>query len=132
VLENPFAKEPTFMLPVESPLDREVLDETAEFGLDDLQETIAMYLKQADEIMGGLRTAVQTGAANNVNELAHKLAGSSAVCGVAAMVQPLRALEQHGREGRLSGSDKLLAETTERLELCRRLLADYLAEKGCP
>ena len=34
-------------------------------------------------------------------------------------------------QGRLYGSDELLAETTERLELCRRLLADYLAEKGC-
>jgi len=46
------------------------------------------------------------------------------------MVQPLRALEQRGREGRLSGSDELLAQATERLELCRRLLAEYLAEKG--
>ena len=46
------------------------------------------------------------------------------------MVQPLRALEQRGREGRLAGSDELLAQTTERLELCRRLLAEYLAEKS--
>jgi HPt (histidine-containing phosphotransfer) domain-containing protein len=118
------------MSPVESPIDKELLDESAELGLDDLRELIDMYLDQADEIMGGLRTAVQAGAAAEVNDLAHKLAGSSAVVGAAAVVQPLRTLEHLARDGQLSGSDKLLAEANERLELCRRLLAEYLTDKG--
>ena len=62
--------------------------------------------------------------------MAHKLAGSSAVCGVSVMVTPLRALERRGREGQLAGADQLLAEVTQRLELSRRLLAEYLDEKG--
>ena len=118
------------MMPIDLTLDRELLDENAEFGLDDLNELIELYLAQADEIMGELRTAVQTGAAKDVDHLAHKLAGSSAVCGVAAMIEPLRSLEKLGHEGKLAGSDQLLAEATERLELCRRLLAEYLAEKS--
>jgi HPt (histidine-containing phosphotransfer) domain-containing protein len=119
------------MPPVEAPLDRALLDESAEFGLDDLRELIDLYLAQADEIMGELGTAVKTGGASDVDELAHKLAGSSAVCGVAAMVEPLRTLEKLGREDDLAGADQILAEATARLALCRRLLADYLAEKSC-
>jgi hypothetical protein len=46
------------------------------------------------------------------------------------MIEPLRALEKQGREGQLAGSDQLLTEATERLELCRRLLAEYMSEKG--
>ena len=117
------------MAPDESPLDLEILDENADIGLEGLRELIDMYLTQADEILANLQVAIRTGAAGDVDQLAHKLAGSSAVCGVAAMVKPLRALEQRGREGRLSDADQLLDQTTDQLEICRRLLAEYLAEK---
>ena len=116
-------------MPDESPLDLEILNENAEIGLEGLRELIDMYLTQADEILANLRVAIRTGAANDVEHLAHKLVGSSAVCGVNVMVPPLRSLEQRGREGRLSDADQLLAQMTERLELSRRLLAEYLAEK---
>jgi HPt (histidine-containing phosphotransfer) domain-containing protein len=122
-------KERVAMTPVETPLDRELLDESAEYGLDDLQELIELYFDQADEIMGQLQTAVQTGAAKDIDQLAHKLAGSSAVVGVKAVIQPLRTLEKQGHEGQLAGSEQLLADATERLELCRRLLAEYMTEK---
>ena len=117
------------MAPDESPLDLEILDENAEIGVEGLRELIDMYLAQADEILANLQVAIQTGAASDVENLAHKLAGSSAVCGVNVMVPPLQTLAQQGREGRLSDADQLLAQMTERLELSRRLLAEYLAEK---
>jgi HPt (histidine-containing phosphotransfer) domain-containing protein len=110
----------------ESLLDMELLGENAANGLEDLRELIDMYLAQADETMTSLRTAVQAGAAADINQLAHRLAGSSAVCGVTGMVGPLRTLEQRAREGRLSDPDSLLATLAERLESCRRLLAEYL------
>ena len=119
------------MSSVEAPLDRALLDETAELGLEDLHELIDLYLAQADEIMGEIKTAVRTGAAKEVDELAHKLAGSSAVCGVAAMVGPLRTLERLGRDDELAGADQVLAHAMEQLALSRRLLTEYLAEKGC-
>lgn len=117
------------MTTVESPLDVKMLDENADFGLDGLTELIEMYLNQADETMTGLQTAIKNGASQEVDQLAHRLAGSSAVCGITAMMQPLRTLEKQGREGRLDGADQVLAEATERLELCRRLLNEYLAGK---
>jgi HPt (histidine-containing phosphotransfer) domain-containing protein len=113
----------------ESPLDLEILDENAEIGMEGLRELIDMYLTQADETLADLQVAIRTGAAGDVNHLAHKLAGSSVVCGVNIMVPPLRAMEQRGRECRLSDADPLLVQLTERLELSRRLLAEYLAEK---
>jgi HPt (histidine-containing phosphotransfer) domain-containing protein len=120
------------MMPSDLMLDRELLDENAECGLDDLHELIELYMEQAIDIIGELRIAVHTGAAKDVDHLAHKLAGSSAVCGLTAMVEPLRALEKLGHEGQLAGSAQLLDQATERLELSRRLLAEYLAEKARP
>ena len=112
-------------------LDTELLDEMAVIKGEGLRGLIDMYLTKADELCKDLQAAIEAGAADEVRRLAHRFAGSSAVCGVTAMVQPLRALEQRGREGKLSDADQLLAQMTERLELSRRLLAEYLAEKGC-
>jgi HPt (histidine-containing phosphotransfer) domain-containing protein len=113
----------------ESLLDRELLDETAGTDVEGLHELIDMYLAQADDMLAHLRTAISSGAAADIDALAHKLAGSSAVCGVKAMVGPLRALEQRGREKRLAGADELLDRTVDQLETCRNLLSEYLAEK---
>lgn len=115
----------------EALLDIGFLDESAAIGVDGLRDLIDMYLTKADELLKDLRAAIEVGAAEDVRRLAHRLAGSSAVCGVTAMVQPLRALEQRGRQRQLSDADQLLAQTVQRLEVCRRLLAEYLAEKGC-
>ena len=100
----------------------------SETGPDGLGELMDLYLTQAKEIMADLRTAIAAGRAEDVKQLAHKLAGSSAVCGVKTIVPPLRALEQQGKEGRLSGADQLLAQANLRLELCEKALADYLQD----
>jgi HPt (histidine-containing phosphotransfer) domain-containing protein len=113
----------------ELPLDIELLDENAEIGMDGLRELLDMYLVQADELMNDLQTAIASGSAKDVDHLAHKLAGSSAVCGVKVMETPLRDLEKKGRSGNLEGADELLNQIADRLELSRRLLAEYLAGK---
>ena len=114
----------------ESLLDIELLDESYELDGDGLRELIDMYFVQADETIAGLRTAIRAGQSDNVNHLAHKLAGSSAVCGLTAMIGPLRTLQQRGREGQLSDAESFMATITERLESCRRLLNEYLANKS--
>jgi HPt (histidine-containing phosphotransfer) domain-containing protein len=117
------------MTSLESPLDIALLDENAEMGIDGLRELLDMYLVQADEILGGLRKAVADGSAKDVDQMAHKLAGSSAVCGVNVMVAPLRDLEKQGRAGDLNGADELVQRIDDQLDLSRRLLAEYLAGK---
>ena len=129
VPQGPVVEEPVVMSPEEL-LDREMLDECAAMGLEGLRELIEMYLAQADTMLGELRTAVAAARPTTIDQLAHKLAGSSAVCGVPAMTKSLRVLEQRGRDRQLSDADQLLARTTEQLELCRRLLNEYLAEKS--
>lgn len=116
------------MTPNESPLDREVLDENAELGMDGLRELVDMYLVQANQIMQDLHTSVHSGVNQDVNELAHKLAGSSVVCGVSVMVPPLRTLEKMARDGNLSGAEPVLADASAALETAERLLAEYMAE----
>ena len=115
----------------EALLDVELLDENAAIGVDGLRELIDLYLAKADELLNDMQAAIEVGAAEDVKRLAHRLVGSSVVCGVTAMVEPLRALEQRGRDGQLSDASLLLAQTVQQLEVCRRLLAEYLAEKGC-
>ena len=114
----------------EALLDLELLDENAAIGVDGLRDLIDLYLTKADELLKDLQAAVEAGAADEVKRLAHRLAGSSVVCGVTAMVQPLQVLEQRGRDGQLSDAGELLAQTIGRLKMCRRLLAEYLAGKG--
>ena len=112
-----------------SPLNIELLDETADLDPSGFSDLIAMYLAQADEISGRLRTAVRANDSEEVERLSHKLTGASAVCGVTAMVAPLRVLEQRGRDDRLTEADVLLDEVAEQLEICRELLKKYLKKK---
>lgn len=111
-------------------LDTALLDETFDTDEEGLRELLDMYWTQADQTVPELRKAVAAGDSKNVDYLAHKLAGSSGVCGIAAMVRPLRTLEKCGRAGDLSDAESLLASITETLETCRRLVEDYLAAKG--
>jgi len=115
---------------VQTMLNLDLLDENAESGMDDLRELIDMYFEQVDETVAGLRTAIDAGDAQTVNDLAHKLAGSSAVCGASGAIPALKELEQRSREGRLDGIEPLMNAAIERLDCCRRLLTEYLAEKG--
>jgi HPt (histidine-containing phosphotransfer) domain-containing protein len=113
-------------LPEGSVLDLALLDEAADFGIDDLRQLIDAFLAQADEIMILLRSAIDAGDAQTTEHLAHKLAGSSGVCGAVAVMQSLRALEQSTRKGCLSEADPLLQSVAEQLESSRRLLDEYL------
>lgn len=111
-------------------LDLELLNESADFGIDGLRELIDMYMEQADETVAGLQKAIQAGAPGAVMDLAHKLAGSSAVCGLTAMIGPLRTMEKQGRKGCLDGADEVLKKIVENLEISRGLINEYLAEKS--
>jgi HPt (histidine-containing phosphotransfer) domain-containing protein len=114
----------------EALLNLEILDETAELGMDSLHELLDMYFEQAEEIIGQIQEAIKADAAIQVEDLAHKLVGSSVVCGLTGMVTPLRALEQRGRENLLTDADQLVTEANKRLKVSRQLLGEYLAKKS--
>ena len=97
-----------------------------------MRELMDMYFGQADQIMLGLRQAIQTGAVAGVSQLAHKLAGSSLACGLSAIVPSLRRLEQGAKAGHLDGAEASMAEAVTSLELLRRAVQDHLRQFQSP
>ena len=97
-----------------------------------MRELMDMYFAQADQIMPGLRQAIQTGAVAEVNHLAHKLAGSSLACGLSAIVPSLRRMEQGANAGHLNGAEASLAEAITSLELLRHAVQDHLRQVQGP
>ena len=91
-----------------------------------MRELMDMYFGQADQIMPGLRQAIQAGSVAEVAHLAHKLAGSSLACGLSAIVPSLRRMELGAKAGHLNGAEAAMAEATTALELLRRAVQDYL------
>ena len=93
-----------------------------------MRELMDMYFGQADQIMLGLRKAMETGAVGEVDHLAHKLAGSSLACGLSVIVPPLRRMEMGARAGHLNGAEAAMAEAITSLELLREAVQDYLRQ----
>ena len=93
-----------------------------------MRELMDMYFGQADQIMLGLRQAIETGAVADVNHLAHKLAGSSLACGLSAIVPSLRRMEQGAKAGHLDGAAASMAEAAMSLELLRHAVQDHLRQ----
>ena len=97
-----------------------------------MRELMDMYFGQADQIMLGLRKAMETGAVGDVDHLAHKLAGSSLACGLSAIVPPLRRMEMGAKAGHLNGAETAMAEAITSLELLREAVQDYLRQMQSP
>ena len=112
----------------ESLLNTQLLDEMSEMGLDEFEKLITLFLAQAKEILADLKKAIESGAAKTVSNLAHKLAGTSAIFGVKQLRIPLLVLEQKGDAGRLSEADELYAKACLQMELGEKALAEYLLD----
>jgi CheY-like chemotaxis protein len=106
------------------PVDMERLEEISGGNPGRLHELVGLYLLQADELIGGARTATKAGAATEVARLVHKLAGSSSTCGMKAIVPPLQELERRAKQGQLCGADQLLDEAKQKLGSIRSLIVD--------
>jgi CheY-like chemotaxis protein len=96
----------------------------------EMQALAETYLEQADEILPELAAAVEANSAYDLNRLAHKLAGSSASCGMIAMVPVLRELEQIGQQGDLSSASASFERASQALHRTRRYLTLHLLAGG--
>jgi HPt (histidine-containing phosphotransfer) domain-containing protein len=90
-------------------------------------ELVQVYLQQAHEIMERLGPAIQTAAALDIEYLAHKLAGSSAACGLKGLLSTLRRLEQLGRNPEFAQpeAEELLRLLQRQLVKAEKLLHTY-------
>jgi len=93
-----------------------------------MRELMKMYFGQADQIMAGLRQAIHDGVVDEVDHLAHKLAGSSLACGLSAIVPSLRHMEFGAKAGHLNGAETAIAEAATALELLRSAVQDHLRQ----
>ena len=93
-----------------------------------LQELVELYFAQATDLMNGLRGAINSGSAKDVDHFAHKLVGASLACGMSAMVLPLRELEKRGKEGRLGDAEALFDQASRHLEMTRNKVGTYVQE----
>jgi PAS domain S-box-containing protein len=93
-----------------------------------LQELVDLYFAQARDLMNGLRAAINSGSAKDVDHFAHKLVGASLACGMSAMVLPLRELEKRGKAGQLNDAEALYERASRHLELTRDKVGTYVRQ----
>ncbi|HEX6188198.1 MAG TPA: response regulator, partial [Pyrinomonadaceae bacterium] len=87
-----------------SPIDVERMREAMGDEPEEFAETLNLYLEGMSKNLGQLETAVTTGDRHEIESLAHNCAGTSANCGMNAVVGSLRELENAAREGDLSNA----------------------------
>ncbi len=84
------------------------------------------YLRQAEEILDEIGSAISSGAEENVRLLAHKLSGSSSTCGMTPIAATLRLLEN----GSTATAPDLHRTALDQLGEIRAILALHLANDG--
>lgn len=97
----------------EPPVDLDRLNSVSGGNPQEMHELAQMFVDQTADFLSKLRVAVQAGDVETVRRTAHTCAGSSAACGMVAIVPAMRELEQHGKAGDLADAGQLLADATD-------------------
>jgi two-component system sensor histidine kinase/response regulator len=113
----------------EALLDVERLEAAANDDPKVVQELVDLYFAQAKDLMNGLRAAINSSSAKDVDHFAHKLVGASLACGMSAMVLPLRELEKRGKDGQLGDAESLYDRASRHLELTRNKVGTYIRQQ---
>jgi hypothetical protein len=83
------------------------------------------YLREAEQMMSGLGSAVLESSAPQIEDWAQKLREASASCGVCAMVPELRQMEELARSGDLASSQELFSQISYELGRTESFFSDY-------
>ncbi|HVE55260.1 MAG TPA: response regulator [Pyrinomonadaceae bacterium] len=82
-------------------VDFATLDEITDNDAEMKREVVEIYLTQTVGNLSDLKQAISVSDSQSLYEIAHKTVGGSALCGMTAIVEPLRKLEQLGRDGKV-------------------------------
>jgi two-component system, sensor histidine kinase and response regulator len=88
----------------------------------EISEILDLYRDEMTKNLLRLDSAIASGNAREVNVIAHTCAGSSANCGMVAVVDQLRELERMGRENELTGAPQLTAQIGVSFERIKNFL----------
>jgi CheY-like chemotaxis protein/HPt (histidine-containing phosphotransfer) domain-containing protein len=117
--------------PAPPPVDVSRLKEVSDDDPDLLVEMVDLYLEESADFIQKLGTAIQNGAAKDIERLAHTYAGASVSCGMVAVVPALRDLERMGRSGQLQGAGHAYAEVRSELDRIQGFLTT-ICERTLP
>jgi signal transduction histidine kinase/DNA-binding response OmpR family regulator/HAMP domain-containing protein/HPt (histidine-containing phosphotransfer) domain-containing protein len=117
-------------------VDRSVLDSLyADLGGDNpmlVADLINLFLKDAPQLLGKLRSGVAQGVASEVYRAAHTLKSTSATLGVVPMATHCEVLEQLAHKGHLADSGDLLRQLEQVYPQVERELLALRTEVGAP
>lgn len=109
------------------PVDMERLRHVMGDDPEEVREIVELYLGETTKNIAKLHAAIAADDAEQVDLLAHNCVGSSANCGMTALIAPLRELERKGREKNLSGAARLVAQVSHELEHVESFLREQIA-----
>jgi two-component system, sensor histidine kinase and response regulator len=107
-----------------TPVDLERLYQALGNNHEEVSEVLALYCAQMDENLIKLDAAITSGNGTVVDSVAHKCAGTSANCGMVAVVGPLRELERMGRKNQLAGAAPLIAQVVSEFQRIKLFLSE--------
>jgi HPt (histidine-containing phosphotransfer) domain-containing protein len=117
---------------VAPPVDLERLHEALGEDPEEIFEILNLYRTEMAENLNKLDLAIASGNAGEVEMIAHNCAGTSANCGMVAVVEPLRELERLGRTNQLAGAASLKAQVGVGFERIKRFLEERFEPLAAP
>jgi PAS domain S-box-containing protein len=90
-----------------APVDLKQLHEALGDDPEEILEILNLYCTEMGKSLIKLNAAITAANSHEVNLIAHNCAGTSANCGMVAVVEQLRELERMGRENQLTGATLL-------------------------
>ena len=112
---------PKHSSPVDVTRFHQVLGNTKE----EYSEILAEYFNQMNDSLQRLDAAVSTHDHREVEMISHRCVGTSATCGMTAIVAPLRELENAGRSGCLSDARQSFEKVKAGFEIVCAFLNGY-------
>ena len=106
------------------PVDMARFHEAMGDSPEEFSEILEVYVLQMSNSLEKLDAALITGDHRAVESIAHNCAGTSANCGMTAVVEPLRELEEAGRLASLENAGPLVAQTKLGFTLVREFLSN--------
>lgn len=112
----------------ELPADLHQMHEAMGDEPEEFAEILNLYLETMTNNLERLAAAMQSGDHDEVERIAHNSAGTSATCGMRAMVGSLRELEVAGRQRRLADAPRRLAQAKIEFERIQAFLNEHVIQ----
>lgn len=109
-----------------APVDLDTLNDITGNDLEMRREVVEMYLQQTMTQLDEIERAIYSDDAKTLSAVAHKSVGGSAMCGMTALVEPMRKLERLGLDGKIEGAEPILLQARQAFvsinEQCREII----------